>query len=351
MGLGRKIKRFVKKAAPVAALAGGAYLAAPMLAKAAGGLKAAAGGLGGKLAAGAAGGAAANAATGGAASGLGSTLGTLALGASLAGRQKGGESSAQGGYAALSPEGKAAYDTYFSMLTSLPADPYSTGRFEFAPKPTTPFESEELYKLQQLMGEEQGVKPVGVLEPFSQYQRNALQAYGEPDYSEQGLSAYMRPFEDMRNRTISNINRRADERLAAMRGREARIGSLGRDATYGGQLPQVEEARMRALLDAEAAYTDRALGLRQQSLADMLRAGEAIQQQNQAGLATASPSQIAMQSPLYGQAAAYQRLISQGMPTSSTQFSSPQRLNDLGRFGNMGLALFGNQLQQSLGGF
>lgn len=266
-----------------------------------------------------------------------------AVGASL-GSEKPGVQNAYSGYAALPEEAKQAYTRYFNQLQNLPQDPYSTGRFTQVGEPQTPFDSQELYALQQLLGE-QGAQPVGVLEPFNEYQRNALSAYGMPDYTEEGLAQFLAPFQNARDRAAMNINRRFDNDLAQVRSREARIGNLARDRDYGGQTPAVEEARQRALLDAEAAFTGQALGLRQQSLADMLNAGGMIQRQNQAGLNAASPQSINMQSPQYGMAQAYMPLLS-GIPNSSTQNTYGARLSTLGQLGNLGVGFLGDWAQQ-----
>lgn len=248
------------------------------------------------------------------------------------------------GYNALPPEAQQGFRRYFEGLKDIPQDPYSTGRFSQVQAPQSPFDSEQLYALQQLMGD-QGVNPVGVLEPFNEYQRNALTSYGTPDYTEQGLAQYMAPFQQARERAAANINRYYDDQLGGVRSREARIGSLARDRDYGGQSPAVEEARMRAMLDAEAQATGSALNLRQQSLADMFSSGGAIQQQNQAGLNAASPQAINTYSPEYGFAQAFAPFL-QAMPQAQTGSRMDPRKSTLGGIADLGNTLFGNSLQQ-----
>jgi hypothetical protein len=278
---------------------------------------------------------------------LGGPIGALA-GASLGASMDPGKpamNNQRSGYAALPPQGQQAYNRYFDSLNSIPQDPYSTGRFSQVGAPQTPFDSEQLYALQQLMGE-QGVNPVGVLEPFNEYQRNALSSYGSPDYTEEGLAQYMAPFRAARERAAMNVNRRFDNQNAEVRSREARIGSLARDRDYGGQTPAVEEARQRALIDAEMASLGNALGLRSNSLADMFNAGGRIQQQNQAGLNAASPQAINMQSPQYGFAQAYMPL-QQGIANSQYSTQQGGRPSTLGQLGNLGTGVFGDWIQQS----
>lgn len=281
--------------------------------------------------------------------GIGAILGAASLAGSIFGGNKKGtgtpeRSTQNSGYAALPPQGQQAYNSYFNMLNNLASNPNATNRMGFAQQPQDIFGSQELYNLQQTQPG-QGVKPIGSLEPFNQTQQNALGAYANPDYSQQGLSQYLQPFQGIRDRVLENINRNAQIGFSGIKGREARMGSLGRSALYGGQLPQLEEARARALGDAEANYTLQGLGLRQQSLSDMLNAGNLIQKQNQVGLQAASGQGLAMSNPAYGQAQAYMNLL-QGMPNSGTGSSigavAPQQ-NNLSKLGGLGLGLFGNQ--------
>jgi len=273
-------------------------------------------------------------------------LGAALLGgALLASRNKGGKSLS--GYAALPSQLQNVYNRFGQYASqAVPENIYANPRLTQAQQPTSPFDSQALYNLQQALGAESPTQPIGVLEPFSQYQRQALQAYGEPDYSTTGLAQYMQPFESARQRAIENINRQSDINASNVRGREARVGSLARDALYGGQYPQIEEARARALGDLESGITQRALGLRQQSLADMLNAGSAVQQQNQALLNLSQPSQLAQLSPDYAKAQALLPLLS-GVPQSGV--STPLRPNFASRLANVGSFMFGPQIAQGLG--
>jgi hypothetical protein len=271
------------------------------------------------------------------------------LGASIfGGKQKGSDAPAQSsssqGYNALPPEAQAVYRQYFNKLSRLANNPYAQNRMGFAGKPNDIFGSQELYNLQQTQPN-QGVRPIGVQEPFNQVQQNALGAFANPDYSQGGLAQYLQPFQGARDRALEGINRNASTLFSGIKGREARVGSLARDPMYGGQLPQLEEARARAIGDLEAGFNEKALGLRQQSLADMLGAGGQIQQHNQAGLQAASGQGLAQSNPLYGQAQALMQLL-QGIPNSSSGNSMgtmPWQPSNLTKAGNLGLGLFGNQ--------
>lgn len=234
----------------------------------------------------------------------------------------------QSGYGALPPEAQQAYQKYFAMLNGMQGHPMSFVN-EF--NPYDMFQSPEMFAYQQA-NPKQGVKPVGVLEPLNSVQRGALNDYANEDFSEGGLGKYMRPFQQARDRAMTNINRLADTQLSNIRDRASLTGSLGRDPLYGGQLPQVEEARARAMLDAEAGFAEKALGLRSQSLADVLSAGNLIQKQNQAGLGAK-----------YMHPMQFMQLLA-GMPNSSSGYgrgATPYEASNLQKFGNIGLSMFG----------
>lgn len=281
--------------------------------------------------------------------GLGAIIGGASLASSLLGGRKKGSgmpetSSNLTGYNALPAAGKQVYDNYFRMLNNVAANPYDQSRLGMVGEPQDIFASPELYALQQTQPN-QGARPIGVLEPLNQIQRNALGSYANPDFSDAGLAAYMQPFEGIRNRTLENINRNSNIAFSGIKGREARVGSLARSPLYGDQLPQLEEARARALADAEAQFSLNALGLRQQSLTDMLNAGNLVQKQNQAGLQAASGQGLTMANPAFGQASALMQLLA-GMPNSGSGQSMgavASRDNNLTKLGNLGTSLFGNQ--------
>ena len=260
------------------------------------------------------------------------SLGASILASAFGGKKKGsGQPSfeqTQSGYAALPPEAKNAYQKFFAMLNGMQGHPMG-----MAPEynPYDIFSSPEMAAYQQAMGD-QGTKPIGVLEPLNRVQRDALNSYSNEDFSEGGLGKYMLPFQQSRDRAMTNINRLADTQLSNIRDRASLTGNLGRDPLYGGQLPQVEEARARAMLDAEAGFAEKALGLRSQSLADVLNAGNLIQKQNQAGLGAK-----------YMHPMAFMQLLT-GMPNSQYGTAIGARPYEAGRLqslGNIGLSLFG----------
>lgn len=278
---------------------------------------------------------------------------TMFAGASLLGSLFGGNdeeaqpqrSAESTGYNALPPEAQRLYQQYFSMLNNLGQNPYDQRRMGFAQKPNDIFGSQELYNLQQTQPG-QGVRPVGVQEPFNQVQRNAYGMHANPDYSQAGLSQYMQPFEAARNRALENINRSTNIAHSDVADRTSALGTLTRDGSINRQSPAIEEARARAIADMEGMFGEKALGLREMSLANMLGAGNAIQGHNQAGLEAASGRGLAMSNPEYGRALAYMQLLA-GLPNAGMSNSvgaiaaqpSPFR-----QAGNVGLAGFGQHL-------
>lgn len=286
--------------------------------------------------------------------GLGEALGAASALGGLFGDDNEGAAPQQSnhytGYNALPEQGRKVYDSYFQMLQALANNPYAQQRMGMAGKPNDMYGSQELYNLQQTQPG-QGVRPIGVLEPFNQVQKGALGAYAQPDYTNEGLAQYLQPFQGARDRALENINRDANIGYSGIKGAQAMNGSLARDPMYGGQVPQLEEARARAIADMEAGFNQQALGLRGQSLSDMLNSGNLIQKQNQAGLTAASGQNLAMSNPAYGQAQAYMQLL-QGMP----QASSSQSMGDiagrpdmLSKISGFGQGMFGNKLGDLFG--
>jgi hypothetical protein len=278
---------------------------------------------------------------------------TMFAGASLLGSLFGGNDqeaqperrSETTGYNALPPEAQRAYQQYFSMLNNLGQNPYDQRRMGFAQKPNDIFGSQELYNLQQTQPN-QGVRPIGVQEPFNQVQRNAFDMYAKPDYSQAGLSQYLQPFEAARNRALESINRGTMGAHSDVADRSSQMGNLGRNGAIDRQAPAIEEARARAIADMEGGFGEKALGLREMSLANMLGAGNAIQGHNQAGLEAASGKGLAMSNPAFGRALAYMQLLA-GLPNAGQSSSVGAIASQPSPFkmaGNIGLAGFGQHL-------
>ncbi len=258
------------------------------------------------------------------------------------------ESSSASGYAALPPAAQQAYDKYFGLVgglggVQLPAFPKSQ-----VSAPRNPFDSSELYALQQ--NSNGPIKPVGFQEPFNQYQRSALTAWGEPDYSVSGMQQYMNPYQQLvQDNVINQINRQSDMSRSALLDRNSRLNSRALGSSLGTQLSQNEEARNRLIADnvANLSYQgyNQALGLRDNALQQQYAAGSSIQGLNQALLDAANPKGQFSLDPRYIQASLLAPLYS-AFPQSSTSQSSSEGPSSGGGGGlsqilGLGMSLFG----------
>jgi hypothetical protein len=231
-------------------------------------------------------------------------LGSLAAG--LFGNDEGspGYSNSQettySGYNALPQQGKQAWDNFFGMLNDLAA---RSGNFP----------------------------------ELNQTQQNALGQYANPDYSMQGLAPYMNPFQEMiQKQAESAINRGYDMDRSRMMDRSSQLGSRINPATNSAlntQLGQLGESKNRALGDSAAnlgyqGYSQ-ALGLRDNTLASMLQAGNTIQQ--------APYNKVGM----YGNLASMMPQSTMGSSSRSQMDATPARQNMMGRLGGFGQMLGG----------
>lgn len=271
------------------------------------------------------------------------------------GTPAGSSNQAMSGYGALPPEAQRLYQTYFDMLRNYQANPNESSRYVKAQTPNAqnPYASQALYEYQQAHPN-RNIRPLGVLEPLNAIQQRAIGRYEKPDYSMQGLAEYFNPYmENVINRSLGNINRQADISRSGIMDQANRSGGILGTSALGTQLAQNEEARLRAIGDTSANLGAQgfreALGLRQQSLADMLNAGNLVQKQNQSLLQASLPQN----SPAYQQAMAFANLL-QGIPNSSSSSGTstagtPASLNPLGRGINGLNSLFGNQFTGMFG--
>lgn len=290
--------------------------------------------------------------------GLGAILGGIGtIGSALGiGRKAGQPARASGqsysGYYALPPEAQAAYQNFLNLVNQYSSNPYDSGRYAKAINPNSdPYQSSELYELQKL-NPSQNVRPVGVLEPFNAIQKSAIESYANPDYSLGGLAQYYNPFqEQVIDRAFNAINRSSDIARSNLLDRLNSRGGILKNSATDTQLALQEEARSRALADAAANLGAQgfreAVGLRGQSLSDMLNAGNLVQRQQQAQLQSAMPSVAAQYNPYYGQAMALGNLLSlfpAGSSSTSTSFGErPASTNMLGKGLGLAGSLFGNQ--------
>lgn len=231
------------------------------------------------------------------------------LGGALGGGMKGGSNgagSAQGiggnstnsGFAALPPEVQQAYlQKYLPQLLQ-----QTQGKFQGTPTgqaPTGPFASQALQELQQysnqnggIFGGNSGVNPLGQVEPFNQYQQNALGSFGG------GLSGFQNELpgyqnlynENVLNPQLAEIDYQNGIANSNLRSNEAgrSVGAFGNTA-FGSQLAGQQDNANRLKLGARAQAFQGAQELRNRTLQEMLGAGGVIQQQNQQSLNALQP--------------------------------------------------------------
>lgn len=220
-----------------------------------------------------------------------------AFGGDEGGGGGGSQSSSVSGYKALPLVARQAFDNLFESVKSVGDQDVSPFPYEFykqqSPLGLGPFESSELLKLQQATPDK-AIRPTGLLEPFNEFQQNALTSMGRPDYSQGALQQYMNPFQqNVANSTIQGINREADLDKSRLMSNNSLLNSRANSAMMGTQLAQNAEAKNRLIANTLANLNyegyNQGLNLRNQSVQQQLGAGAQIQQQNQAMLTAANP--------------------------------------------------------------
>lgn len=265
----------------------------------------------------------------------------------------GGESSSQStsvsGYNAMPSIEQGAYDPYFKAITNLwgvPLDSFARAQVN---APTSPFDSSELYALQQ-QTPDKGVKPIGYMEPFNEYQKAALSAMGAPDFSMNGLQQYLNPYQQMvQDNAINEINRSYDMSNNNIMDMNSRLNSRAMGSSLGTQLGLNQQNRARdiASTTANLGYQgyNSALDLRNQALQQQLAAGGTIQGLNQALLSASNPSGQLALNPDFLRASMLMPLYAAFPQASQSQSTSQSETNGSGNgfsqlFG-AGLSLFG----------
>ncbi len=216
-------------------------------------------------------------------------LGSLA--ASVFGGEEGGQRGfSQSGYAAMSPEMKKAWDQFTQQFLSAQGTPGTLN----APG-------------------------------FNQFQQNAMNAFGNPNFGPEGLKNYLAPFEGQRQAQLGAANQSFDQsegRLRGLFGSGQGKGGISQQGAAG--LSNLAGQRANAMAGIESNFQQQGLGLQRQSLFDQLMAGNqqyGLQEQN-------SP---------YGQLMRQLGLL-QGLPGSTNQQDSVQGRPDmLSRIGGAGL--------------
>lgn len=280
-------------------------------------------------------------------------------------------SSTVSGYYALPPQAQNAYNNFFNLINGLgsqnPYTPPAGSYTNYNGNPNSPFTSQGLLGLQQA-NPNTPINPSGFLEPFNQYQQNALSSLGNPDLSAQGLSQYSNPFQSMvTDQTLNEISRQGGIDRNNLTDRASRLNSSAfNNSALGTQLAQNTDNtnRLRANATAQLGYQgyNSALDLRNQTLGQQLSAGSAIQGQNQQALGYANPlsyNQTQYQlNPQYGLASVlapfFGAFPNNSSSSSTTQTGSSITPNSyqptgLTQAGGLGTALFGGSLKNSGG--
>ncbi len=293
-------------------------------------------------------------------------LPAISAGASLVGGLMGGDEGGggsptaaggtQSGFAALPPEVQQAFlQQYLPQLLQQHQGKFQTTPLEQAR--SGPFESQALQELQDysnrnsgIFGGSWGVRPLGQVEPLNQMQQNALGSFGR---GLSGLQNELPGYQSLYNENVLNpqlqeIQRQQDIAQNNLLGAKAGSGNLGAlgSSALGTQLAQQQEAANRAMMEARSQGYQQSLGLRQQTLQDMLRAGGQVQGQNQTQLNALQPQLQATAAP------ARLQQLAQGLnqfPSGAIgQGQVPTTPDMWSKLGNVGTAATG--LFQHLGG-
>lgn len=283
--------------------------------------------------------------------GLGTLLGGALLGGALLGGKRGGSGTPATqvtGIAAMPPEFQKLFATYVNAANNFALNDQSANRLSMYNEPNPMFRSAGLTALQESRGN-QGVLPIGVIEPFNQYQANALTKLGEGNVLSDVLMNYINPFQNqVTNRAIEGVNRQYDIANSQLRDQINAVNPrvFGNSATAT-QLALQEEARNRTIGDLLARLNyqgyNEGTNLRDRVLSQMLNAGGAIQSQNQSMLQAASGRGVASSSPEYGRLQALGALLGVLPNSSSSTGGVPREPSNLSKLSGLGLALLGSQ--------
>ena len=282
---------------------------------------------------------------------IGGALGGAALGGLAGGKEK-RMSSPTGGFATMPPEMQEAYlREYLPEVKRI----YNMGKFTAAPmgtyNETGPYSSQGLQELQNysngiggIFAGTQGVKPLGTVEPLNDIQKQALGGYaGGINAFQNELPQYMNPYNQaVLNQSLGRLNEEYNGYNNQLMGSAARngLGAFGGSA-LGTMMAQLQKDRENRAADMIASMNLQNYGqaqtLRRQTLAEMLAAGGAVQEQNQQYLnALAGP--LAGSTPM-SRVSQFGQLLG-GIPASSTldYYTRPDLST---RLGGASLAMLG----------
>lgn len=145
------------------------------------------------------------------------------------------------------------------------------------------YENQFTPAVMEYFNSEQGKNPNQIV-PFNQTQQNALSGFGQNiNQINTGLQDYANPYNQF---VTDQIKRNYGAQQNNLLGGANKMGGVGalKSSSLGTQLSLNNEAMQRALAEAQYNSYKEAMGLRRQTLADMLEAGMLEQQQQQAQL-------------------------------------------------------------------
>lgn len=237
------------------------------------------------------------------------------------------------GYQALPQQAQSAYNNYFNLVNNLgtqnPLATPSGGFSKYNANPSSPFTSQGLLSL-QAANPNTPMNPSGYIEPFNQYQQNALQQLANPNYSQANLAQYENPFQQqVMNTTLQQMQRNnamnqsnITDQMNASNPLVLGNSALGTEYALNNQLTNQNIGQAQANLGYQGYNS--ALNLYNQALSNMLGAGNTIQAQNQSLLNIANPASYTQAQyqtqPGYVQAAALAPLFS-AFPSSGQSSS------------------------------
>lgn len=237
------------------------------------------------------------------------------------------------GYAALPANAQSAYNNYFNLVNTLggqsPLGVPSGGFTNYNANPSSIFNSQGLQSL-QAANPNTPMNPSGYIEPFNSVQQNALSQYANPNYSQANMAQYENPFQQQvtdttvqqmqRNNAINqnNITSQMNSANPSVLGNSA----LGTEYALNNQLTNQNIGQAQANLGYQGYNSS--IGLYNNTLQNMLNAGNTIQTQNQNVLNMANPASYTQAQyqtqPSYLQASALAPLFS-AFPSSGESSS------------------------------
>ncbi len=205
----------------------------------------------------------------------------------------------ESGFRTMPKELQEAYlNQYLQQILAQSTGPYHAGPMGTAE--TGPYASQGLQQLQSHFNQfgspfagGNGAMPLGVVEPFHEFQTRAFGQIGE-GASAPELEGQLRPYMDLYNKYVlnptleRNKRERAEVENALLGSGQGNLGYFGSSA-LGTQRAQLEKNYGQLEQEAQAEALQSALGLRRQSLGDLLAAGGAIQEHGQQYLNALQP--------------------------------------------------------------